>query len=96
MLKINVFLLFSMVTSEVTDDCIWHIGRYCKKLEALDISELDKLTDKSLEFITEGCKFLTSVTLARNRFRSALVNTICFFLDINFVDCSECQSMGFY
>lgn len=63
------FLLFSMVTSEVTDDCIWHIGRYCKKLEALDITDLDKLTDKALEFITEGCKYLRSLKLTSNGFR---------------------------
>ncbi|KAG7551439.1 Leucine-rich repeat cysteine-containing subtype [Arabidopsis thaliana x Arabidopsis arenosa] len=54
--------------NEVTDDCIWHIGRYCKKLEALDITDLDKLTDKALEFIAEGCKYLRSLKLTSNGF----------------------------
>ncbi|XP_010493248.1 PREDICTED: F-box/LRR-repeat protein 2-like [Camelina sativa] len=58
---------------ELTDDCIWHIGRYCKKLEALDISELRKLTDKSLEYLTEGCKSLNSVIFGNNRFSDEAV-----------------------
>lgn len=81
MLKTNVFFAFSiMVTSEVTDECMWHIGRYCKKLEALDITDLDKLTDKSLEFITEGCRYLKSLKLTSNRFRFVQVSQFVLFV----------------
>lgn len=68
-----------VITSEVSDDCIWHIGRYCKKLEGLDISDLNNLTDKSLEYITEGCKSLKSVNFSGTRFRLARVSQFVFF-----------------
>jgi DNA repair protein RAD7 len=66
--------------NEVTDECMWHIGRYCKKLEALDITDLDKLTDKSLEFITEGCRYLKSLKLTSNRFSD---ECIAAFLEVS-------------
>ncbi|VVB16898.1 unnamed protein product [Arabis nemorensis] len=59
--------------NEVTDRTIWTIGRYCPHLEALDISDLDNLTDDSLEYITDGCRFLNSVKLTKNRFSDEAV-----------------------
>lgn len=78
--EINVFACFlSMVTREVTDRTIWVIGRYCTKLEALDISDLDNLTDESLEYITDGCRSLNSVKLTENRFRLLKSHNLFFF-----------------
>ncbi|KAF8047881.1 hypothetical protein N665_2785s0003 [Sinapis alba] len=52
----------------VNDGTIWIVGRFCPNLEALDISELDNLTDASLKEITDGCRSLNSVKFTRNRF----------------------------
>ncbi|CAN7114610.1 unnamed protein product [Brassica rapa subsp. narinosa] len=52
----------------VNDGTLWTVGRYCPNLEALDISELDSLTDASLKEITDGCRSLRSVKFTRNRF----------------------------
>ena len=67
-----------MVIRGVNDGTLWTVGRYCPNLEALDISELDSLTDASLKEITDGCRSLRSVKFTRNRFRFALSLTICF------------------
>ncbi|KFK26357.1 hypothetical protein AALP_AA8G237900 [Arabis alpina] len=58
---------------EVTDRTIWTIGKYCPHLEALDISDIDNLTDESLEHITDGCRYLNSVKLTKNRFSDEAV-----------------------
>ncbi|CAH8331171.1 unnamed protein product [Eruca vesicaria subsp. sativa] len=47
----------------VNDGTLWTVGRYCSNLEALDLSELDNLTDASLKEITDGCRSLNSILI---------------------------------
>lgn len=83
----NVFdFFFLVVIRGVNDGTLWTVGRYCPNLEALDISELDRLTDASLREITDGCRSLNSVKFKRNRFRFAQVSQFVFF-NVTSVDC---------
>ncbi|CAM8975739.1 unnamed protein product [Rhodiola kirilowii] len=60
----------------LTDKSIEVLGAKCPNITFLDLSNLNKLSDLSLQYITHGCRSIRHLKLHRNRFRFLLFTNI--------------------
>ncbi|XP_042044047.1 uncharacterized protein LOC121789731 [Salvia splendens] len=65
---------------ELTDSSLQVIGDKCANLQAIDLTNLDKLTDISIGHLANGCQAIQMLKLCRNSFSD---EAIAAYLDVN-------------
>lgn len=60
---------FSTFYRELTDASLKIIGDTCSNLQAIDLTNLRKLTDISIGHLANGCQAIQMLRLSRNAFR---------------------------
>lgn len=54
---------------KLTDLSLKVIGKSCSALHALDISNMEKVTDLGIQYLADGCRSIQTLKLYRNGFR---------------------------
>ncbi|KAJ0030512.1 hypothetical protein Pint_13672 [Pistacia integerrima] len=71
---------------ELTDIAFKAVGKNCSRLCALDLSNLHKLTNSTLQYLADGCQSIRSLKLYRNSFSD---EAIAAFLEVTGDSLSE-------
>lgn len=65
----KLIFVFRLFFRELTDSSLKVIGDTCSNLQAIDLTNLHKLTDISVGHLANGCQAIQMLKLSRNAFR---------------------------